>query len=88
MDIWEHKEWQVLPLAKSEIKELKNYLQSKDVVWEQVREKLIVCWHRLTNLGTMYEDLCREWFLPKMISLLTSYPTSPEIVKTKNKANA
>ncbi|WP_240601624.1 DUF4365 domain-containing protein [Flavobacterium columnare] len=88
LDIWEHKEWQVLPLAKTEIIELKNYLQSKDVVWEIAREKIIICWHRLTNLGTMYEDLCREWFLPKMISLLTSYPTLPEIIKTENKANA
>lgn len=88
LDIWEHKEWQVLPLAKAEINELKKYLQGENVVWEEVREKLIICWHRLTNLGTMYEDLCREWFLPKMISLFTSYPTLPEIVKTENKANA
>lgn len=83
LDIWEHIEWKVLPLAKLEIKELKKYLQSEDLDMKQVREKLIVCWHRLTNLGTMYEDLCREWFLPKMISLLTSYPTSPEIIKIK-----
>ena len=86
LDIWEHEEWQVLPLAKIEIKELKKYLQSKDVVWEQARERLIVCWHRLTNLGTIYEDLCREWFLPKMISLLTSYPTSPLIVRTEKQS--
>lgn len=84
LDIWEHKEWQALTLAKLEIKELKKYLQAEDLDMKQVREKLIVCWHRLTNLGTMYEDLCREWFLPKMISLLTSYPTLPEIIKTEN----
>ena len=82
LDIWEHTEWQALPLSKIEIQELKKYLQSENVLMEQVKVKSIVCWYRLTNLGMMYEDLCREWYLPKMISLLTSYPTSPEIIKT------
>jgi hypothetical protein len=88
LDIWELKEWQALPLAKTEIIELKKYLQSQDVIWEVAREKIISCWHRLTNLGTVYEEICREWFLPKMISLLTSYPTLPEIIKIENKTNA
>jgi hypothetical protein len=45
--------------------------------------KIIICWHRLTNLASMYEEICREWFLPKMISLLTSYPEEPEIRKSE-----
>lgn len=81
LDIWEHKEWDLLPLAKTEIKELKQYLLGQDIVWEIAREKLIIIWHRLTNLGNIYEDLCREWFLPKMISLMTSYPNFPDIIK-------
>ena len=84
LDIWDHKEWSVLPFSKDEIIELKNYLINKDnFVWEVARQKIIICWHRLTNLASMYEEICREWFLPKMISLLTSYPREPEIIKSE-----
>ncbi len=31
-------------------------------------------WHKLTNLGNMYEELCREWYLPTILGQLTSYP--------------
>jgi hypothetical protein len=30
-------------------------------------------WHKLTNLGNMYEELCREWYLPTLLAQLTSY---------------
>ncbi len=84
LDIWDHKEWSVLPFAKDEIIELKIYLMDKNnLVWEIARQKIIICWHRLTNLASMYEEICREWFLPKMISLLTSYPEEPEIRKSE-----
>lgn len=79
LDIWEHKEWQVLPQARKKLITLKQLLEKEEFDWEMVRNKVIVLWHQLTNLGTIYEDLCREWFLPKFISLLTSYPETPEI---------
>jgi|SRR5450432_207768 len=83
LDIWEYAGWLVLPDAKAEIFKLKSFMQKKNYDVDIAIEKVIVCWHRLTNLGTMYEDLCREWFLPKMIGLLTSYPEPPEIIKAK-----
>lgn len=79
LDIWQHIEWQVLPQAKMDLEIVKNLLEKAEVDWITAKDKVIVLWHQLTNLGTMYEDICREWFLPKMISLLTSYPTIPEI---------
>lgn len=79
LDIWKHIEWQVLPQAKMDLEIVKNLLEKAEVDWITAKDKVIVLWHQLTNLGTMYEDICREWFLPKMISLLTSYPTIPEI---------
>lgn len=39
-------------------------------------------WEQLDNMGSIYEEICREWFLPKFIGQLSSYPNSPEI-KTK-----
>lgn len=31
-------------------------------------------WRKLTNLGNMYEELCREWYLPTVLGQLASYP--------------
>lgn len=81
LDIWQHSEWEVLPQAKVDLETVKNLLEAVEVDWIIVKDKVIVLWHQLTNLGTMYEDICREWFLPKMISLMTSYPTMPDIIE-------
>lgn len=81
LDIWTHSGWAVLPEAKKDLMKIKLALQGNNGDWESLKEKIIVLWHQLTNLGTMYEDICREWFLPKTISLMTSYPSLPEIIK-------
>lgn len=89
LDIWNHVEWQVLPEAKKDLLKIKSLLLFDEHDWTKIQNDIIVLWHQLTNLGTMYEDICREWFLPKMISLMTSYPTSPEIIKkTTNRTHA
>lgn len=80
LDIWLHTEWQVLPQARFDLEQIKVLLKSDEIDWRIMKDKVIVLWHQLTNLGTMYEDICREWFLPKMISLMTSYPTMPDII--------
>lgn len=80
LDVWQHNEWPVLPQAKIDLDVVKNLLEEDEVDWKTAKDKVIVLWHQLTNLGTMYEDICREWFLPKIISLMTSYPTMPEII--------
>lgn len=36
-------------------------------------------WQQLDNLSSIYEEICREWFLPKFIGQLGSYPDSPEV---------
>lgn len=79
LDIWRHNEWQVLPQAKMDLEKVKDLLEAGEVDWARVKDKVIVLWHQLTNLGNIYEDICREWFLPKVISLMTSYPVMPEI---------
>lgn len=83
LDIWEYKEWAALPYAREQIVNLKEYLKSDSCDLTLAREKIIVNWHQLTNLGSIYEDLCREWFLPKTISLITSYPEVPEMKTQK-----
>jgi len=94
LDIWRYEFWLVLPDAKTEMAELKKYLQEDLVEWDKARNDIIILWQRLTNLGTMYEDLIRQWYLPKMISLWTFYPNPPNTIKTidirkqKGKANS
>ncbi|WP_420583250.1 DUF4365 domain-containing protein [Reichenbachiella sp.] len=81
IDIWKHNEWAVLPQAHKDLLSIKSLLLQEDIELDLIKDKVIVLWHQLTNLGTMYEDLCREWYLPKLIGLLTSYPQQPDIIE-------
>lgn len=83
LDIWEHNEWSVLPQAKNDILLVKDLLLKNEIDWTDLKNKVIILWHQLSNLGAMYEDICREWYLPKIIGLMTSYPTMPEIIDEK-----
>lgn len=85
LEIWKFEGWAPLPEAKKNLLVLKSMLNNETVEWNVARDSIIINWHQLTNLNTMYEDLCREWFLPKMIGLLCSYPDPPIIVKAKRK---
>jgi len=44
----------------------------------------IQVWEQLDNMSSIYEEICREWFLPKFVGQLGSYPNIPEI-KTATK---
>lgn len=83
LDIWKYVEWMPLTEAKTQLLLMKALLQNPDNDLGQSISSILILWHQLTNLGTMYEDICREWFLPKMISLLTSYPDV--VINTDNK---
>ncbi len=85
LDIWKFKGWAILPQTKKEIEILKSHVKKPDVNFEEIDYLSSLLWHKLTNLGRIYEDLCREWFLPKYISSLSSYPKIPEIIKLKQK---
>jgi hypothetical protein len=85
LDIWKSAGWAILPQTKKEIEILKNHVKKTDANFDEIVNLSFIMWHRLTNLGRIYEDLCREWFLPKFISSLSSYPKSPEAIKKKQK---
>ncbi len=81
LDIWDHAEWAVLPLARLEIISLKSAIEQNLYDWQTLKNNIILVWHRLGNLVNMYEDICREWFLPKKISFMLSYPE--DMISTK-----
>lgn len=77
-DIWKgHDFWQPMVWSYNELEVLNSKL-SKGVGSEDFDQFLVYCqtyiWHRLNNLGNMYEELVREWFLPTYLAQLTSYP--------------
>jgi hypothetical protein len=82
LDIWKYKSWEVLPLSQRELLDLKKkVIEEKDL--NVLIENVLVTWHRLANLSNMYEELAREWFLPKFLSFMTSYPEIPESIEKK-----
>jgi len=54
-----------------------------DEIGDFVKMEINELWRGLTVLGRNYEELCREWFLPKMVGLFCSYPQMPEVIKSK-----
>jgi len=83
LDIWKFTSWEALVMTKSSLIEIANDLKNPNTEFKLLKEKVIILWHQLGNLGSIYEDICREWFLPKYLSLLTSYPEIPPIIKSK-----
>ncbi|MDQ4121952.1 MAG: DUF4365 domain-containing protein [Acidobacteriota bacterium] len=81
LDIWDVDFWDVIQNSYSDLQQLKLLLDAEKINMENVRDTALLTWHRLSNLGNMYEELCREWFLPKFLSMLMSYPNPPEILK-------
>lgn len=82
LDIWNFDSWPVFVEAKKEIDALKNNLLGMEDM-SLLTDRIIVLWHQLANIGTMYEDLQREWFLPKVLSLQLSLPNPPTLFKQK-----
>ncbi|PIB34498.1 hypothetical protein BFP72_03250 [Reichenbachiella sp. 5M10] len=82
LEIWDYQNWQPLPLAKTEIKQLKKSLLDGTEM-NTVKLEIIRVWHGLTNLGNMYEELTREWYMPKYLSFMMSYPEVPESIEVK-----
>jgi hypothetical protein len=87
-DIWHTIEWGV-------VKDLLSHLQTiQAVLTEWIADETTndlptllfnakICWQRLANLSQMYEEICREWFLPTFLSRLLSYPDHPRIHKVE-----
>lgn len=78
LDIWaNHEFWEPIRDCHGDLVAFKRALadgvpQAQHVAMLHTAYSQI--WHRLANLGSMYEELCREWYLPTVLAQLTSYP--------------
>jgi hypothetical protein len=73
LDVWKLTQWSILGEERVQLENLKLDLNDHSKTLDELTDRVILTWHRLGNLSNMYEDICREWFLPKYIALLTSY---------------
>jgi hypothetical protein len=74
LDFWEYRAISVIGEAKRKLDQLKIDLQNSSIRLTDLQGTVVITWHQLGNIGTMYEDIYREWFLPKHISRMLSYP--------------
>lgn len=82
LDIWHMKGWEAISLSHNELNTLISLLKSYPQEKIQIFEQTFMTWHSLCNLSNIYEELVREWFLPKKLSYFLSYPDLPtEYVK-------
>ena len=45
-----------------------EYTLDEVLLFQEIR----ALWHQLSNLGAIYEEVCREWFLPTYLGAVTS----------------
>lgn len=86
-DIWsDHEFWYPISMCFYELNHLKSSLKD-GIKPEDYQQCLEYCnfqvWNQLANLGNMYEELVREWFMPTFLAQLTSYSEYPEPNKTQ-----
>lgn len=84
-DVWRaHEYWLPMGDSRKELEDVQRTL-AEGIPAEDVERLKEYCdehvWRRLNNLGSMYEELVREWFLPTMLAQLTSYPDPGKIQK-------
>jgi hypothetical protein len=74
LDIWYITDWGAITMSQVELNKLSSLLNNDQSDKEEVLNQVIVTWHSLCNLANMYEEINREWFLPKYLSYMISYP--------------
>jgi hypothetical protein len=71
-----------LGLAKNRLDKLINQIKDAKINDYHILVSLALgLWEQLDNLSSIYEEVCREWFLPKFIGQLGSYDNQPDVKK-------
>lgn len=71
-DFWETTEmWSIIEPMYKAMLDIEKNLESNNNS-EYLEFSILSFWRQLVNLGNIYEDICREWFLPTYLGILTS----------------
>jgi Domain of unknown function (DUF4365) len=82
LDIWDFSAWALMGLMKSQIVELEKVLSgdvqllSQDIF--QTKRAISNLWWALANTNNVFEEIVREFHLPKYVSLLSLPQAPPE----------
>ena len=75
LDIWHDCEmWKIIKIYFDELCHVERMLQEPFDDFSQVLDHALDLWRRLAKLSHVYEEICREWFLPTHLGLSASYP--------------
>lgn len=75
LDIWHDCEmWGIIGAYFDELCHIERMFQEPSGDFPQVIDQALILWQRLAKLSHIYEEICREWFLPTHLGLSTSYP--------------
>lgn len=77
LDIW-LIDWEAIAITKTELQRMVSMLSDDKTSKVAILDQVMLTWHSLCNLANLYEEIVREWFLPKYLSYLMSYPIPPE----------
>jgi len=82
LDIWNSYDfWKPVEFSFKELCDLKINLD-KGISLEDNHgywiRRVLEIWNRLANIGAIYEETIREWFMPTFLSQYLSYSTIPE----------
>lgn len=68
-DLWNDMEmWKIINTYYQDILNIENNLGKPETI-----NSIFNCWHGLSLLSRNYEDVCKEWFLPTSLGIVTSY---------------
>lgn len=71
-DFWEPMLWSHQDLLDVQTSLLEGIQSDEIELFKRYCDEVV--WARLNNLGNMYEELVREWFLPTVFAQMASYP--------------
>jgi len=81
LDIWQIQGWEAINMTREGLDKLIHLLNAKAPNKRAVLDQSMVTWHSMCNLANIYEELVREWFLPKNLSFFLSYPDFPDEIE-------
>lgn len=84
LDIWSISvHLHALEICRLNVQNVVTLIKEKKLIdYHSLIDASMQTWEQLDNLGSMYEEIFREWFLPKFIGQLGSHENTPEIKTT------
>ncbi|UYQ92135.1 DUF4365 domain-containing protein [Chitinophaga horti] len=83
LDVWQIREWVPIDMSYRELENLKKVLEDSSSDRQVILSQALITWHKLCNLANLYEEIVREWHLPKLLSYQLSHPNPPTEVSEK-----